>query len=601
MLLIINRGGAQIDDIEVGVYYESAWHIIEDDPTDITWSATTWNTIPIGATKSVTKIRVRVQSSNPGNTCQVYEFSTDNGGALGAVQAYATFNKKYYIASGSRMYVIDTTNYDRFKFIKKLDTTITDLYPSNVAGVDYLFCCLGNSNDYYYMNAAETFTQTTGTDAELKFIVEDAGTFYGSSLNNVIRSTTAPLGACTWGTPKTIGDDAYDIVDIKVFGSDLYIKKTDCRVYFYDVSAGTVTALVSGQANISGTNTSRMFVWRDSALIIPYGEQGLLHYDGTTITHIAPALYIKGATDFSGQVLAITGDNTYLYVLLDDGADVQLLATREESVDGTTDWRWHPLGTLTITGCNAIDIGSVSKKRLYIGSNTAAEQMNFYPVTTKYGDIDNDSNYTYQDGGTLYTPYYHCNFRGDKKAWIKITLTQGHSHDTNIYWECHYTALDGSEVDIGDFKGSETTKITTKYLAAVGTTRSSEMMRFKFVGKTDDTAKTPILLSFDIQAIWYPTQRKLIHCQILCEDDELTKHATKDTTRAETKKALLDELYNPATAHPRAFYKPDYESAVVYIKALPPKDCWIKNWQKGIEGNRITWVYDCLFEEVSLS
>jgi hypothetical protein len=158
---------------------------------------------------------------------------------------------------------------------------------------------------------------------------------------------------------------------------------------------------------------------------------------------------------------------------------------------------------------------------------------------------------------------------------------------------------------IGDFKGSSTSRITEKFLPndASGNEPESQMMRFKFVGRTDDTSKSPILLSFDIQAIWYPTQRDIIHCQIICADDELDKHGKRDYVRAETKKALLDELYNPSKAFPRQFYPLDYEDgdSAIYIKALPPKRGKPIRYEKGVKENRIEWLYDCYFEKVALT
>lgn len=465
-----------------------------------------------------------------------------------------------------------------------------------------------NDKGVFTLNVDEiralNFTQTDITGAELKQIVEINGVFHGSNTNSTLMSTIAPLASGTnWGTSKQMGEDNYDIVDLLKFENLPYVKKSDCKVYYLD-SSGNVQVLVNAEENIEGTNTYPMFVWREEALIIPYGLQGLLHYDGTTITHISPSLYLTNTIYHSGQIQGVAGDTHYLYIAVDYSTRIEILSARQETVNGTTDWRFHPIAkTGTVANCASIGISSVYKKRLWVGSAASANSFYFFPTTTKYGDIDDDTDYLYQDGGELYTPGFHLNFRGDDKAWIKMTLTQGHAFDTDIYWECHYKKLDDSAyTDIGDFKGSSSTKITTIYLPVDGSSVKpfTEIMFFKFVGKTDDTSKTPILLSFDVQAVWYPTERKLIACQIRVEDNLPISDEVRDDQLGSDIKSTLDGI-NSST-WPRAFYPPYWKTSAdtIYVKKLPIGAPELDLIRMDKEQNP-QYVYNLLLEKITLS
>ncbi|KKL53301.1 hypothetical protein LCGC14_2276810, partial [marine sediment metagenome] len=85
---------------------------------------------------------------------------------------------------------------------------------------------------------------------------------------------------------------------------------------------------------------------------------------------------------------------------------VEIMAGQYETVSGVTAWRWHgSLAEITLTGCEVAYVSNVTKKRLYICSTAAGEDMYYLPVTTKYGDITSDSDYTWQTGGYEVTPW----------------------------------------------------------------------------------------------------------------------------------------------------------------------------------------------------
>ena len=231
-------------------------------------------------------------------------------------------------------------------------------------------------------------------------------------------------------------------------------------------------------------------------------------------------------------------------------------------------------------------------------SDTDGNTLYYYPVTTKYGDIASDPDYAYQTGGELYASGQHANFRGDKKAWVKVTVTQGHAYDADIYWEVHYKKLEDSGwTDIGDFKGSASTKTTEIYLPVDGSSKEPEsnVMFFKLVGVTNNTAKTPILSNFDVRALWYPSVKTFIKMQVKCEDNLVTKDGLTDETQTEADiRGAFDGLKNPSTAWPVAFEPPYYKSSsdVKYVKVLPPSEYRINSLTRDVE--RYEGVYEIL-------
>jgi len=523
----------------------------------------------------------------------------------GQVTDWAEFNGSWYMASGRNLWKANATH-AAFTLVSFFPARITSLLSASSAGTDYLFICLGWADAYYYMIADETFTESNLTNNTMKFIISDGTTWRGSNTNSTIRDSTDPInGGVNWTDPKQMGDDAYDIVDMKFFNGLPYIRKSDNQVLYLD-SSEAVTYLISGRENLAGTNTARMYVWRDDALLIPYGKQDLIHYDGTAMSHIAPSFYIHNASDFVGQVQAVTGDEHWLYVILDNSTKIEILATRQEEVDGATDWRWHPLAELTLTNCQSATITSLYMKRLWIGSDTGTEYVYWYSIPTTYGDPDADANLTYYNaGGLLYTPGFHANFRGDRKAWVKITLTQGHAYNTNIYWYVYYKKQDDSGwTGIGSFKGSPTTKVTTMFLPvdAASANPISEVMFFKFMGITNDTTKTPILLSYDVQAVWYPTERKIIACQVKVEDYVPQADGQLDDRLGSNVRTTLDAINS--SNWPRAFYPPYWASATdtVYVKKLPlPSGTPQLQLVKLEKDDNPIWVYNLLLEKVALS
>jgi hypothetical protein len=521
-------------------------------------------------------------------------------GGYGACNAQCDFNGKRYFAFGHALMELNATG-DGLLPGGIFKEAITALLPYNVAGTDYLFVMQGWSSAYYYLTTALAATLSTLAENTLAHMASNGVNWYGSDTNSTIVTTTNPInGGVDWGSSKQVGEDVYDISDLIFFEDLLHIRKND-RPYYFD---GTdVFPLTDETVNMgTASDGTRFFVWH-GALYMSYGEQGLLEYNGVSLTWRSPALSNMNAADFVGRVQAVAGDDLFLYVTLDNGTKVEVMAGRVDYVDGADRWCWHSLSEITITDCASAGISAVFKKRMWIASDTGTENLFYLPVTTKYGAISEDADYTYQTGGYLVTPGYHFNFRADKKAFIRVDIEQAGT-TASVYWNVYYRKLgdtDWTQITLA----SKTDALTHGYIPAdaMGAVPSTSAMWFKIVGVTNSAAASPRLLSFGVAAVWYPPQRELIQCSVVLEEGQLIRNGN-ETETLHVRQAFLESLYNPATAYPVKFWGLEYDETNTayydykYVKLLPPMKGYPVRADKG---RPIQWSYDLTMQVIRVS
>ena len=508
----------------------------------------------------------------------------------GVVRAWAEFNGKLWIGVDDQLCYLDTGT-DEFTLNHDFadGKNITDL---EAFTDDYLYIARGKDNKYCRMPTTEDAWSESGqADGKADYFQTYGTTLAKACKPREVKTATAPEGA-GWTTEYTIGSTADDITDMKEESGTLYIMKEDMPYYIDTV--GAVQRLIPGLKTLTSTTSGvNSFVWK-AKLYIPCGTQSLVEYGCVAETQLwrDPADFCDNLTEYTGRVQALTGDDRYLYAITDNDTKVELLAGRLEEIDGSTDWVWHPLSELTLTGCQIAFASSIHKKRLYVASTNSADSFYYYPLPTTYGDIDSDANYAFQTDGYFITPWHHANFKADYKAYIKITLNMGGAIDTNIYFEGHYRIKGVSAwTDIGDF---QTAPRTTKYIpvtTGTGLNPTGIMIQFKFVAKTNDTSTTPKLLGYDCRGIWYPTKRWVIGATVQCADNLTLKNGGIDSQTASTIKTALEEA--DGATYPVTFY--DVTGSEIYVKFLSLRGHWYK-----VEKDRNPeWVYDLILTKVT--
>ena len=369
------------------------------------------------------------------------------------------------------------------------------------------------------------------------YVVKEAG-------GNKLRKGTA---VDTYTDVTFVGHSYEKHTDLLMDGANTVIVCKEDIAYYIDGSDNDQDYLPEMRTSKSSTS-GKNSLFAHGRVYIQCGDQTLWEHDGTAgtstalKTNISPSLYMTELSDFSGKILGIAADDRYLIVILDNGSDIQILAGQWETI-GTTDFRWHTLCKIISMGCATAIVSNHVKKRLWITSTAAGNSVYYVPFTTKYGDIVNDSDYKYQTGGYLVTPWIHGNLKGDEKAWIKLRATMGHTFNSGRYFNINYKLWGDSSYDATTIKmdGESGNMVETNFID-VSAKPTSPFIQFKITGITGTNTISPILERLEVFGIWRPTKRWIIECVVLCQTNPQFKNMGHDKITAKEIKEVLDEM-----------------------------------------------------------
>jgi len=459
---------------------------------------------------------------------------------------------------------------------------------------------------------SESFTESTvaDNDAILYQKVTSSGTtnLWKSDGSNELRYTPDPLeGGDAWSTVKYCNSTAIDITGLDVVsisGEEALLVFKEDQPYYLDSNGSPqrlAPSLVTEKSTTSGKNS---LVWQNR-VYIPCGAQSLFEWNNGTLKNLSPSLFTTNDSMFDGQVQALASDSSYLYAFVDNGAKQELIAGSWALVNGFNDWYWNgSLAELTLAGVNTAFTSTVYKKRIWVGSTSASDDIYYIPLPTNYGNIANDSEMAFSTGGYLETSWEDANFAGDPKAWIKQRLTMNNVDATNFFTTYYQLWEDTTWTEIGDYGDDEETTHTEHIPADSGGNKpQSVMIRFKFEITSDGAAAAPQLLDWDCRGIWYPPKRKLIY--LLAESAEfiLKKEGTDTVTTEKDIRDFINDLYDPSTAWPASFHPPYWvnDDDTKGVKLVEPFSWKLKRIEQGPTNNKIYGKFLLTLEEVKLS
>lgn len=426
------------------------------------------------------------------------------------------------------------------------------------------------------MDNGENFTTTTESNGFAHFLKTVNGTspaLWKGLLPNEIRSATVPFAASAWGTAKAVDSPFYNITDMVSSQNTLFIQKED-RPFYLD-SSGNVQVAVDGTKFLASTTGGKNSIDWQEKVYMPYGTQSLVEYDDGTITWRDPALSCASLGDYDGAVRAVTADEQYLYIIIDSATTdyIEVLVARLETISGTERWVVHAINQIAMTDCGFAFVSSIYQRRLWICSTNASNNIFYIPLPAGYGDPASDTNKVFSTSAGQYfiTPKLHAGFKGDSKAFIKLSLKMSGTTD-DIYWRAYYRRQGVSAwAEINATDKFKTSPITSGYIPVDGTSANpvSTTIQLKLEGKTNSTSVTPILLGYDLRAILYPSRRKVIHCVVRCDDDTLDKLGQRLEVNATTIRTTLDEAKNTAT-YPVTIYDPFGATKTVRFLSVDP-------------------------------
>ena len=543
VLRVTAQANALGGSIRIGVddgYLGNVW---SSNYTGVTWGKMTLNTT-IDANASVIWLNIEAVNITGGTdkACWLDDISVAaTNGFIGHPRAFKDFGEDLYMTYGSVICNLSTTGSAFNVVARDLPGLVTDL---EVFPDDKLYLALNYFAPYYEMTEAQAFTQTNLFPyfQFFKTVHSANPTMWGNQNANQVRSTTDPkAGGTAWSGVTNIGAAYHDITDLIDFGGLLYAMKEN-RPYYLN-SSGAVQADLAPEleALLASTSGKNVHDWKGN-LYIPCGQQGLLETDGTTNRFIHPGIYSSNLSDYAGRVMAVASDEEYLFIAVDNGSEIEILAGRDETISGVTDWGWHSIAELTIDGVETMHVSTKYQKRLWIASTNVSQSIYYIPLPVTYGDFVNDANRDFQSNTFMETPWLHGNFRDTNKAYPELTLSMGHAYDADIFFQAHYKTLSNSTYTfIANYKGSTTSMSQTNLLPDAGTNHPTDrMIRLKFTANTDDSTKTPQLLSYQLKGLLYPPRRTIIACTVKCAQETLLRDGTQDASFTQIK-ATLDE------------------------------------------------------------
>ena len=505
------------------------------------------------------------------------------------VVAWAEFNDLLYAGVGDILIKLNSSG-TAFTAVENFEAEITDLESFTD---DNLYIALGASNNYWYMSTVEGFTEVT--DGRALLFQRVGTTMWKALLPRSVDSATDPTADANWAGVTTIGSSAENITGLEEMEGTIYIFKEDMPYYIDSTPA--VQRLMPELASLKATTSGKNALEYKKNLYVPCGTQSLYEYDDGTVTELSPSNFCTNLSEFVGRVQALAFDERYLYAIVDNSSKIELLAGGWETVDGSTDWRWHPIAELTLAGCETAFVSSVFQKRIYIASTSSSDSLYYYILPTGYGDITGDSNYRYTNGGYFITPWLHANFRADDKAFIKLILTTANTSD-DVYITAYYRVLgQAGWTLIGKFT---TPPVQTRYLPPYSATNPvSTMIQFKFTFVTNDAKLTPVLLDYDCRAILYPTKRRIINCVVRCADNILGLDGIRDNERAgnDQNAASISTAIKAAdnATWPQQIY--DISNTSTYVKVIAMREEEVK----AEKDRNIERLFYLQLQEVSLS
>lgn len=516
----------------------------------------------------------------------------------GFVIRKAEFNSLLFVSFGNILAKLNATG-DGFTEVYRFPYNIVDLEPFTD---DNLYIATGSPSKYWYMAIAETVTQSTLADGFADFFQAVGTTMFKALLPRELKSATNPTNAGAWGGITSVDSSSYDIEGMLSFDNLLYIMKGDRP--FYRDSVGvikTLTNITKTMFSTTAANGKNPYEWQGK-VYMAYGEQGLLEYDNGTFTWRSPSEFCTEVPEMVGKILGIASDEQYLYIVTYEATYLYISAGRLETIGDTTQWVWHPIQFIPvadITNCEVAFTSSVFQKRLWVASTVSTKNIFYMKLPTGYGNIVNDANADFLTGAGFQTSWLHGNFKDDTKAYIKLTMTLGHAYDVDIYFAVWYQKKgDATWTAIGSFKGTATNRVVSAFIPADATPTNpiSPYIRFLIKGYTNNTAKTPILLSYKVQSVLYPTNRRIIACQVRCSNEVVLKDGTIDKGSAATIKATLDEAR--AATWPVTIYDIDGITRTVKFLPAPTGLFSIEKDEKGRVQER---VYNLLMQCIDLS
>ncbi len=173
------------------------------------------------------------------------------------------------------------------------------------------------------------------------------GGYQGTNKHH-IRFSTNPSSdtSATWSDPIEIGEADSEITALVPDGDTILVCKTNgVWAYFSNDTVKNITP--SFESQVHPDNFRNAFNW-NGHILLPLGNGGMYELFQGRLIDVSMDLFAPQQPTIQGQVKAITGDPSNLFILIREGTTAyHLLQAKWAEFQGHTDWRWHNVAQMT--------------------------------------------------------------------------------------------------------------------------------------------------------------------------------------------------------------------------------------------------------------
>jgi hypothetical protein len=524
------------------------------------------------------------------------ETASGSSTAMGTVrgpQAFTTF--------GGKVYCVCAGPSDTYVF--RLDTNVwskvlTDTDALNPRGM----ICYGNGTANYiiaYMDS-KYYHSTTGADSswtavtkDVEFMLPIKGVLWAAN-GATVFSCTDPTNVNDWISATTIGDNNFSITHLYERDGILYVAKPD-GLWSFDANSNDENLTPEFRFVAANENFKYGCITKNLGIFSTFYD-GVMLYDGTNLTDIAPGIDSTSLTVSGASLVGICNGVDWVYavyrVLSGDSDTIQVVAGRLQYEDGNLRWAWHPLwygvtysnpnseyhDGMLVAGSAETSYFDIANPNLFMSqSNYRLDAGGGVYTTNSYtpghfilpkGHLapNNDTNcrFVYTETGAsthpglgyVYTPSWDGGFPDQDKAFIYFALqTEGcyASGGTDYTYVTISYKIDEATA------WTSLTTVTSNGVPRVDFPAGTYGKKIKFrytLGNVRGYYYTPIIKSTTLHSVLKTRRRRRFDMLIKLADNlTLLDQAPSDKTAVTWKEdlyAIRDQIY------PLTIYCPDY-------------------------------------------
>lgn len=393
----------------------------------------------------------------------------------------------------------------------------------------------------YIVLEAEIIRVTSISTNTLTVVRAQLGSAGATHVNNTIvhdyqphhiASTTSPESNTGFSSTTDVGTIEAPITAMLQDAGILHVCKTDG---VWKIAAdGTQTNLLPRLESWRHQDNFKMAYNWNGRMLLPLGTGGLLELVGTTISDVSMKLFAPEQTQWHGRVVAISGTQDTVYLLIHDSANTKYHAFSgiRLNVDGDTDWRWNHVGEISYTTSTVADFATIGLDSQFSGSDQ--HQRIWFGIYSTGSDVkgfflplENDSDDTFSDLSTMKATSvkFDGNFSQIEKNVVEVDFESNNLGASGRKWTISYS-LNGASVktDLKDSGGTadgviDATSGRETMTFPVGTT--CRTLHYELVpASTASTSTAPEITKIRTTFQLRPDRLRLLPITVLLSDQQ---------------------------------------------------------------------------------